>query len=90
VENAVKHGIHDKPEGGTVRIFTAEEPEEWIVYVEDDGVGFDATRGNRKGGFGVGIDNVRRRLKAMCGGTVVIDSEEGRGTRIGIHIPKEL
>jgi sensor histidine kinase YesM len=36
----------------------------------------------------VGIENVRRRLDAMCGGSLYIESAPGRGTAATISIPK--
>lgn len=41
VENAVKHGVCKRVEGGTVWIRSRESEEDWIVEVEDDGVGFE-------------------------------------------------
>ena len=35
----------------------------------------------------IGIQNVRERLQKLCGGTMTIESEEGRGTCITIRIP---
>jgi signal transduction histidine kinase len=50
--------------------------------VADDGVGFDATSGDK----GHGFVNMRDRVGAF-GGTVVVDSAAGRGTRITGTIP---
>lgn len=40
-ENAVRHGVMKRAEGGTVRIETREERDGYVVSVADDGVGFD-------------------------------------------------
>lgn len=48
VENAVRHGVGPKPEGGTVTISTSETADAWFVTVADDGVGFDADEGERE------------------------------------------
>jgi two-component system, LytTR family, sensor kinase len=41
VENAVRHGISSKPEGGTVTIIAADEGTDCVISVEDDGIGMD-------------------------------------------------
>ena len=48
VENAVKHGICMKMEGGTVTIRSREETDAYIVQIEDDGRGFDVEAMQRK------------------------------------------
>jgi len=90
VENAVKHGLMGRESGGTVRISTYETGDAFYVQVQDDGVGFDpgvplAKRDRRH----LGIENIRERLRIMCGGELSIDSIPGRGTTSTITIPKE-
>ena len=41
VENAVKHGVGMKKEGGTVTVSTRETADAYEITVSDDGVGFD-------------------------------------------------
>jgi two-component system LytT family sensor kinase len=41
VENAVRHGISSKPDGGTVTIVAADEGTDCVISVEDNGVGMD-------------------------------------------------
>ncbi|QCQ89963.1 sensor histidine kinase [Rhodococcus sp. SGAir0479] len=41
VENAVRHGLSGKPDGGTVTIVAADAGPDCIISVEDDGVGMD-------------------------------------------------
>ena len=43
VENAVKHGICRKMDGGTVTISSREEKDAYVVVIEDDGEGFDVS-----------------------------------------------
>ena len=83
-ENAVKHGIEMKPDGGTVRIRSWETPEAFFVSVSDDGVGFDAA--NQKDGMGISI--TKQRLQSRCGGTLTLESTVGEGTTATIRIPK--
>ena len=41
VENAVKHGVTKKQEGGTVKVSTYETDTHYVIEVKDDGIGFD-------------------------------------------------
>ena len=86
-ENAVKHGIGGKPEGGKVVVRTREARDCWLASVEDDGVGFDTQA--LAAADGVGIENTRLRLAAMCNGTLEITSTPGKGTVAVMRIPKE-
>ena len=85
VENAIKHGITKKAEGGTVRITTYEKELNYIVEIIDDGVGFDAESAE----LHVGLANVRGRIATMCKGELTVKSTVGVGTRITVEIPKE-
>ena len=85
VENAVKHGITKKAGGGTVKISTFEEDNNYVVEIIDDGVGF----GTESTEMHVGIENARSRVAAMCKGDISIKSTLGVGTRVTIVIPKK-
>lgn len=85
VENAIRHGLLHKKQGGTVSLHTWEENEDSIIEISDDGVGFDTT--DALGEESVGIKNVRFRLKYMVGGTMDIKSSPGQGTTVTIRIP---
>ena len=86
VENAVRHGITKREEGGTVSIKTEENESDIIITVTDDGVGFVSIPDNNP--RHVGIKNTGDRLSAMCDGTLEIHSEPGTGTTAVIKIPK--
>lgn len=47
VENAIKHGIFQRPEGGTVILRSYDNEKYNIIEVEDDGIGFDTDNANR-------------------------------------------
>jgi len=87
VENAVRHGVTKREDGGTVTITTEETEAEAIITVTDDGIGFDPTL--QKNMDRVGIANVRSRLSTMCDGILKISSEPGVGTTAVIIIIKE-
>lgn len=55
----------------------------------DDGCGFDSEQAPDIDRKHIGIENVRFRLKNMCGGTLTIDSEKGEGTVAVITLFKE-
>ena len=88
VENAVKHGVTKKPEGGTITLRTREYDDHFEVTVEDDGVGFDTSAPEDTSRPHVGMQNVRERLKNMCGGTLEVTSEPGVGTVVTIKVPR--
>ena len=87
-ENAVRHGVTKREEGGRVRVASAEEPDAFVVTVADDGVGFEPDAARLDGRLHVGIANVSARVEALCGGTLVVDSTPGAGTRATLRIPK--
>ena len=89
VENAVKHGVGMKEEGGTVKISTRETDTAHLVIIEDDGVGFDPNEKKNDGRSHIGMENTKKRLRDMCGGEVIITSEIGKGTVAKVIIPKK-
>ncbi len=59
----------------------------FTVEVEDDGVGFDAAAAQRPGSRkGLGLLGIRERA-SQFGGALVVDSVEGRGTRVAVDLP---
>ena len=84
VENAVKHGICSREEGGTVTLHTHREDDHVIVTIQDDGVGFDIDTLEKL--EHVGIQNVRKRLNYMGNGTLTIESRKNVGTTVTITI----
>lgn len=88
VENAIKHGVCKKKDGGTVRIGSFETGEHYIVSIADDGTGFDAAVHEDNGRKHLGIENSRYRIREMVGGSLTIESTPGKGTKVTIRIPK--
>lgn len=94
VENAIRHGVHKRGKaGGRVVLRTWEEPDSWMIQVDDTGVGFDTKKlfrdirnGKRDS---TGLDNIRFRLEKVMGAEVDIKSTEGTGTTVTIRLPKE-
>jgi len=92
VENAIKHGVTKKPEGGTVTVSTYEDDKNFYIKVEDDGKGFDVSTLDTEQNDGrshIGISNIKQRFSDIMGGTVSIESKEGVGTRVTVTLPKD-
>ncbi len=100
-ENAIRHGIMQQENGGRLRVSAQLEADGLRIEVEDNGVGFDpaaASSGGRSKTdaqqavmrHGIGLDNIRSRLKRLCGSEPVIESTPGVGTRISILIPSRV
>lgn len=87
VENAIKHGLTKRLNGGTVKIVTYREKRNYIIEVIDDGVGFDSDKPFDNTKDHIGILNVSERLKSICKGKLDIKSKPGIGTRVTIKIP---
>lgn len=90
IENAVKHGIGQKEEGGTVKLITEDKGDHVQVIVSDDGVGFDPTMKKDDGRSHLGLENVRRRISGMSKGEMTVNTAPGEGTEIILTLPKEL
>lgn len=86
VENAVKHGICKKREGGSIQIGTKKEKDCHLIWVKDDGVGFDIETKSKERTH-IGMENVRERIATMYRGTLKVNSTIGVGTTVEIRLP---
>lgn len=88
VENAVKHGIERRKGKGTITIEAADQDDECLISVRDDGEGFTALPdpGDQQGALG----NINRRLSHVFGPAhqLEIESALGSGTTVRVRIPK--
>jgi signal transduction histidine kinase len=86
VENAIRHGLEPKSAGGHLAVGCRPDGDMLVIEVEDDGMGFAAAEG-----AGVGLANVRERLRACYGEAAALSLEEaaGGGVRARIRIPME-
>ena len=86
VENAIKHGLEPKPEGGTLALDAAVVDGKLAVTVSDTGMGFGLSPA---AGTGLGLSNLRERLNALYGdaGGFVIESNPAGGTVVRIQVP---
>lgn len=90
VENALRHGITPKIEGGCITLRAQRGNGRLIVEVIDDGVGISEQKYTGASRSGIGISNVRERLKVVYGQECLlrIDSHPGKGTAIRFEIPE--
>lgn len=88
VENAVRHGITVKEEGGEICIIARNTGAFYEVSIVDDGVGFDVSR-KFDSSEHIGIQNVRKRLTDIRHATLEVKSEVGCGTQAIIRIPHD-
>ncbi|MBE6804547.1 MAG: hypothetical protein E7528_06590 [Ruminococcaceae bacterium] len=92
VENAIKHGVTKKTDGGTVTVTTSEDDRNFIIKIQDDGVGFDVQNPDLKPSethAHIGVNNVRERLANMVNAEFIIESQIDVGTCVTIKIPKK-
>jgi two-component sensor histidine kinase len=66
VENAIKHAVAPREEGGHIGIHARIEQDVLTIEIRDDGAGSD-DYGTRGAGRGVGLGNVRERLQVRYG-----------------------
>lgn len=86
VENAVKHGICSKEDGGCVTLRTERVDGRIKITVMDDGIGFQPSDINEQ--ERIGIQNVKKRVQYVGNGQLEIESEPGKGTIAVIWFPE--
>ena len=90
VENAVRHGIGTYEQGGTVYIKAFKKNEKICIEIIDDGSGQSSITEQQKKRRGIGIENVRSRLRTIdIGELEIIRSEHGTTARITIEKGQE-
>ncbi|MDR3561845.1 MAG: sensor histidine kinase [Negativicutes bacterium] len=96
VENAVKHGLYPKSDGGIVTISAQVSGNKIVLVVEDNGVGMQQSQIQEvlkpdPGRQNIGLCNVDSRLKSLYGDEygLTIESEANVGTRVMITLPRE-
>ncbi|WP_444894445.1 sensor histidine kinase [Microbulbifer sp. TRSA001] len=91
VENAIFHGIEPAANGGLVRLKVKQQEEQWIVEVEDNGVGLAAGINKLSSGKhnGIALSNIRERLSALYQerGKLLIQSNKQGGVTARLEFP---
>lgn len=98
VENAFIHGIEPKVEGGTISYSVRDCDEFVFIEIADDGGGIapeimaSLFKKTGKSNGGIGLQNVMRRLQLYYQRQDVMEilSEEKKGTRVTLRLPKQL
>jgi sensor histidine kinase YesM len=87
VENAIKHGLEPKTDGGRLEIGAEVVDGQLVVRVIDTGMGFMP-----KSDRGVGLSNIRERLRALYSGRaeLIISVPPAGGTCATIKVPYEI
>lgn len=96
VENAVRHGLMSKAEGGTVKISAKNMADYVMLRVSDDGVGMSEEKlsgifkeHDKAERTGIGLLNIKKRMQTLFGYGPEIQSAVGKGTDIILKIPKQ-
>ncbi|MGH3661085.1 MAG: histidine kinase [Micromonosporaceae bacterium] len=95
VENAVRHGLENKPGTGHVVIVGEDLGNECLISVEDDGVGEDPEKIRRMlagedASDSIGLGNVDVRLRTVFGDEygLVVETAPGAGAKVSMRVPK--
>lgn len=85
VENAIRHGIEPVSDSGNIKISSFLKHQKLLINIEDDGAGFN----KRAESNGIGLSNIRERLKNHFGDNYAlqIEKNEPHGTIIEIELP---
>jgi hypothetical protein len=86
VENAIKHGLEPKAEGGTLDVKAEIVHGKLAVTVADTGLGFGKAA---TAGTGIGLANIRERLQLLYGNraSMTIGENSPSGTTVTITVP---
>lgn len=89
VENAVKHGIGNLPEGGQITLSAAVKDGRLNIAIADTGAGLPEASLPQVFTRGVGLSNINERLSALYGeqSRLRIDSHPGQGATVSFAIP---
>jgi two-component system LytT family sensor kinase len=88
VENSIKHGLSPKVDGGSISLRSRIVEGRLVIEVEDDGVGLASGPGDGSS-TGIGLANVKERLKVLYGdaASMELQSSEGSGTTVRLILP---
>jgi signal transduction histidine kinase len=84
VENAIKHGLEGKPEGGKITIRGWRDASSLILQVLDTGIGIANPNQIKEG---VGLRSTRDRLREFYGSAATVRVSSDQGTAVTITLP---
>lgn len=101
-DNLIENAIHYGRENGHINIHIMSDDSQYIIHVQDDGIGIAAEKHEKiferfyrvdsarsseaQQGSGVGLNAVQRIVQ-LHGGSILLDSDLGKGSTFKIHIP---
>ena len=85
VENAIRHGLEPKVEGGCITLLARALNGQVQISVIDTGLGF-----HDSGSSGIGLKNARERLDKLYGkdASLTIEENQPNGTRSILSLPR--
>ena len=88
VENAIKHGLEPKIDGGRIEIAARAAGGRLVITIADTGIGLGS---NQSPGTHVGLANVRQRIAAGYGASASLEvgARPGGGVSVTLSIPQE-
>ncbi|TFE02479.1 sensor histidine kinase [Jeotgalibacillus sp. R-1-5s-1] len=97
VENAIKHGLKGKSEGGRLVVRVYKEGDRVKIEIEDNGLGMETERLHSlissavpsEKGTGIGLYNLNERLIKVIDeeAGLAVSSEKGNGTTVRFSVP---
>jgi sensor histidine kinase YesM len=86
VENAIRHGLEPKIEGGEISILAEEKDDFLRLVVSDDGMGLD-----EKSAAGIGLSNIRERMQTLFDGRgrFILEENTPSGVKAILEVPNE-
>jgi hypothetical protein len=87
LENAIKHGISPKPEGGSITVGIRRDGQQLSVSVQDDGMGAEPNTVRRAEGKGLHL--LEQRVATLFGETSSLTwtTEPGKGFSVEVRMP---
>ncbi len=97
--NIVNNSIDAMPDGGELKISSTLKNNNNVIKISDTGIGipkniqqiiFDPFFTNKENGMGTGLGlAICMDIITRCGGSISVDSKEGKGTTVTVSIPVE-
>ncbi len=87
VEAALVYGLCPKEQGGTIVIRSFQEELDYVIEINDNGVGLGTENGEEEKTRLQTIEEIRYCLEELMDGTLQLESEPEKGTWITIRIP---
>ena len=100
-DNLISNALKFTPQDGTVRVELCADEKSVTVKISDTGIGmtedvkshifekfYQGDPSHSGGGYGVGLPMVAR-VVSLCGGSIEVESESGKGSTFTVRLPRE-